>query len=74
MYAAGTRRLIASGIVDTGGGYCSQNVMPVHVATGDANQVDIEVTTMSARGRRVTVKPNLPVGRSARRLVVSVSQ
>ena len=74
VYAAGTRRLIASGIVDTGGGYCSQNVMPVHVATGDANQVDIEVTTMSARGRRVTVKPNLPVGRSARRLVVSVSQ
>ena len=31
VYAAGTRRLISSGLVDTGGGYCSQNVMPVHV-------------------------------------------
>ena len=28
------RRLVSSGLVDTGGGYCSQNVMPVHVATG----------------------------------------
>src|SRR6185436_18822874 len=44
VYRAGTRRLISSGLVDTGGGYCSQNVMPVHVATGDASRVDVEVT------------------------------
>jgi penicillin G amidase len=54
IYAAGTRRLISSGLVDTGGGYCSQNVMPVHVATAGASRVDIEVTSMTTNGRRVT--------------------
>jgi len=56
VYAAGTRRLISSGLVDTGGGYCSQNVVPVHVGTGNAVKVDVEVTTMSAHGRRTTKK------------------
>jgi hypothetical protein len=54
VYAAGTRRLISSGLVDTGGGYCSQNVTPVHVATAGAARVDVEVTSMSNSGRRVT--------------------
>ena len=52
VYAAGTRRLISSGLVDTGGGYCSQNVMPVHVGTAGAARVDVEVTTMGKGGRR----------------------
>src|SRR5205809_703248 len=54
VYAGGTRRLISSGLVDTGGGYCSQNVMPVHVATGTAARVDLEVTSMGKGGRTVT--------------------
>src|SRR4029078_6448709 len=58
VYAAGTRRLISWGIVDTGGGYCSQNVMPVHVATAAASRVDIEVTSMTKSGRRTTVRRN----------------
>ena len=58
VYAAGTRRLISSGLVDTGGGYCSQNVMPVHVATVGASRVDIEVTSMTKSGRRTTVRRN----------------
>ena len=58
VYAAGTRRLISSGLVDTGGGYCSQNVMPVHVATAVASRVDIEVTAMTKSGRRTTVRRN----------------
>jgi hypothetical protein len=62
VYAAGTRRLISSGLVDTGGGYCSQNVMPVHVATAGASRVDVEVTSMSAQGRRVTVLRNAESG------------
>jgi hypothetical protein len=62
IYAAGTRRLISSGLVDTGGGYCSQNVMPVHVATAGASRVDVEVTSMSAQGRRVTVLRNAESG------------
>src|SRR5207249_2309456 len=58
VYAAGTRRLMSSGLVDTGGGYCSQNVMPVHVATAGAARVDVEVTSMSNGGRRVTTLRN----------------
>jgi penicillin G amidase len=61
VYAAGTRRLISSGLVDTGGGYCSQNVMPVHVATAGATRVDIEVTSMSARGRQITARRALRI-------------
>ena len=58
VYAAGTRRLISSGLVDTGGGYCSQNVMPVHVATAGASRVDIEVTAMTKSGRHITKSLN----------------
>src|SRR5712671_3505235 len=72
VYAAGTRRLISSGLVDTGGGYCSQNVMPVHVATGAANRVDVEVTTMAKGGRRVTKVSGVDPKTSPRPLVVTV--
>ncbi len=56
VYQAGTRRLISSGLVDSGGGYCSQNVMPLHVATADASRVDVEVTAMTKRGRQITMR------------------
>jgi hypothetical protein len=62
-YAAGTRRLTSSGIVDTRGGYCSQNVIPVHLATADAERVDVEVTAMSNRGRHVTMLRNVDPGK-----------
>ena len=55
VYAAGTRTLLGMGIVDSGGGYCSQNVAPVHVGLGAAGKVDIEVTTI-AGGRRVVTR------------------
>jgi hypothetical protein len=69
VYAAGTRRLISSGLVDTGGGYCSQNVAPVHVATADAARVDVEVTTMTRTGRKVTVRRGLRADRGLRIVV-----
>jgi len=72
VYAAGTRRLISSGLVDTGGGYCSQNVMPVHVATAGAPRVDVEVTSMSASGRRVTRVAGVDPKTASRPLVVKV--
>jgi len=72
VYAAGTRRLISSGLVDTGGGYCSQNVMPVHVATAAATRVDVEVTTMGRDGRRVTKIPGLDPKSAPRPLRVQV--
>jgi penicillin G amidase len=75
VYAAGTRRLISSSLVDTGGGYCSQNVMPVHVAAGDAERVDIEVTSMGTRGRHVTILRTIRVAEMSSRVVrVSVSR
>lgn len=75
VYAAGTRRLISSALVDTGGGYCSQNVMPVHVATGTAARVDVEVTAMSTRGRQLAVVRNLsPAARSSSSVRVSVAR
>jgi hypothetical protein len=70
VYAAGTRRLISSGLVDTGGGYCSQNVEPVHVATADSARVDIEVTTMGRDGRRVTKISRVDPKTSPRPLVI----
>jgi len=72
VYAAGTRQLISSGLVDTGGGYCSQNVMAVHLATGTAARVDVEVTTMSAKGRQTTRRTGVDPKTSARPLVISV--
>jgi hypothetical protein len=62
VYAPGTRRVLGSRLVDTGSGYCSQSVVPVHVGLGAAGNVDVEVTVMTKRGRRVTrvrhVDPN----------------
>ena len=72
VYAAGTRRLISSALVDTGGGYCSQNVMPLHLGTGGAAKVDVEVTTMSVRGRRTTKRPGVDPKTAPRPLRVQV--
>lgn len=51
-YAPGTRRLIASALVDSGSGYDAQNWLPVHLGVGDAAVVDLEVT-YPAGGRAV---------------------
>jgi hypothetical protein len=63
VYAAGTRRLLGSGLVDTGSGYCSQNVMPVHIGLGSTSRVDIEVTSMSKMRRVVTRQAGVTPGR-----------
>jgi hypothetical protein len=59
VYAAGTRTLLGMGIVDTGSGYCSQNVMAVHIGLGTDAAVDVEVTTIAKGGRRVTTAANV---------------
>jgi hypothetical protein len=53
VYAAGTRRLLGTRLVDTGSGYDAQNDMPVHFGFADAGRVDLEATWPAA-GRRVT--------------------
>jgi hypothetical protein len=44
--------------------------MPVHVATAGADRVDVEVTTMSRKGRRVTRLSGVDPLAAARPLVV----
>jgi hypothetical protein len=71
VYAAGTRKLLGAGIVDSGGGYASQNVIPVHVGLGTDAAVDVEVTTMGKGGRKVTKSSNvMPPKMPGRVLVV----
>lgn len=66
VFAAGTRTLLGMGLVDSGGGYCSQNVAPVHVGLGTTARVDVEVTTIAAGRRQTTrvegVTPGQPAG------------
>ncbi len=54
VYAAGSRRLIGSALVDSGSGYNMQNDLPVHIGTGTVSRVDIEVTWPSGGHRAVT--------------------
>jgi hypothetical protein len=69
IFKAGTREGLGSRIVDTGGGYCSQNAMPVHFGLGAYDGlVDVEVTTFVA-GRRVVTRE---AGKSPARLGAGV--
>jgi hypothetical protein len=54
VYAAGTRTVLGGRLVDSGSGYCSQSVVPVHVGLPSAGKVDVEVTAMTTHGRRIT--------------------
>ena len=74
VYQAGTRDLLGTGIVDTGGGYCSQNVMPVHVGLPTDGPVDVEVTALTSDGRKVTRVPDVdPSAQVGKPLVVKVN-
>jgi hypothetical protein len=44
--------------------------MPVHVATPGASRVDLEVTTMSASGRRITKRTGVDPKTAPRPLVI----
>lgn len=53
-YRAGTRRLVAMGVVDGGSGYDAQNDAPVHLGIpAGVTRVDLELTTPRG-GRRIT--------------------
>jgi len=59
IYAPGTRQILGSRLVDTGSGYCSQNILPVHFGLPADGPVDVEVTTMIKSGRKITSFPNV---------------
>ena len=54
VYARGPRKLLGVGMMDTGSGYCSQNAMPAHIGVNTASPVNVEVTSLTAKGRVVT--------------------
>ena len=54
VYAAGTRQLIGTGLVDSGSGYDMQNDLPVHVGIGASALVDVEITWPANGARDVT--------------------
>jgi hypothetical protein len=58
------------GIVDSGGGYCSQNVMPVHVGLGTTTPVDVEVTTITGVKRVITRVANVDPGKLPKAVLV----
>ncbi len=73
-FAAGTHRLIGTRLVDTGSGYDSQNVAPVHFGVPNINSVDIEVTYPHAGKRQVTHVPGVDPRRLyGRSLVVKIA-
>ena len=55
VYAAGTRRVLGTRLVDSGSGYDAQNDLPVHFGLASAGVVDVEVV-VPVRGRRVTAR------------------
>jgi hypothetical protein len=70
VFAPGTRRLLSSGFVDSGSGYCSQSAAPVHLGLPPSapTLVDVEVTVVGRGRRNVTTKkgvdPSAQRGRS----------
>ncbi len=74
VYAAGTRRVLGANLVDAGSGYCSQSALPVHFGLPLPGRVDLEVTTLSNAGRKVTRIPDLdPATLKGRALVVKAT-
>jgi hypothetical protein len=68
VFAAGSRKLVAAGLVDSGSGYDTQNDLPVHIGLPNASPVDIEVTFPAAGtrvlGRVRNVSPGSAKGRA----------
>jgi hypothetical protein len=70
IFAPGTRKILGTRILDTGSGYCSQNVMPVHFGLPTEGNVDVEVTTMSRNGRKIATIANVDANKLVRRTLV----
>lgn len=68
LYAAGTRRLLGTRLVDSGSGYNAQSDVPVHFGLAALAPVDVEVTVARGGERRVTrltgVDPREHAGRA----------
>jgi penicillin G amidase len=70
IFQPGTRKVWGGRIVDSGSGYCSQSVIPVHFGLAKESHVDVEVTTMSKTGRRITRVAGVDPNKLPRRVLV----
>jgi hypothetical protein len=70
VYAPGTRKVLGGRLVDTGSGYCSQSVIPVHLGLPVDGKVDVEVTAMTKGGRKVTRVANVDPNKLPKRVLV----
>jgi len=70
IYAPGTRKVLGSRIVDTGSGYCSQNAMPVHFGLSREARIDVEVTSLTRAGRKITRVAKVDPDKLPRRVLV----
>src|SRR5262249_38326465 len=59
LYSAGTKRLLGTGLVDTGSGYNSQNDAPLHFGLSENVRVDVEVIFPQGEQRVVTSAKNV---------------
>ena len=69
VYAPGTRNVLGGRLVDTGGGYCSQSVMPVHIGLPRDGNVDVEVAAMTDSGRRIIRVANVDPNKLPKRVL-----
>ena len=75
VYAAGTRRLLATRWTDAGSGYDAQSDAPVHVGLASAGRVDVEVTVPAGRSRVTSTVRNVsPATYAGRWLDVHVAR
>jgi len=70
IYAPGTRTVWGGRIVDSGSGYCSQSVLPVHFGLPTDGRVDVEVTGFMKGGRKITRVANVDPNKLPRRVLV----
>jgi hypothetical protein len=61
VYAAGTRRVLATRLVDAGSGYDAQSDVPVHIGLPTTARVDVEITWPAAGRRSLTRRSNVGV-------------
>lgn len=71
VYAAGTRRLLAARLTDSGSGYDAQSDIPVHVGVPVEGRVDVEVTYPAA-GRRIVTRTRGVDPRVSRIILVKI--
>ena len=73
VYAAGTRTLLATRLVDAGSGYDAQSDLPVHVGIAAPGRVDIEVTWPANGTRQVTRRDRVALGTAVIEIRTSAS-